>query len=178
MSRPKTNLSTFSNADNPYRVGAGRIKWVLWFVCNALFVRNPLNPSSGLKCRILAAFGARIGRGVVIKPGVNVKFPWKLSIGDHTWIGENVWIENHEHVTIGQSCCVSQGAMLLCGNHNYKKTTFDLMVAGITLEDGAWVGAMSVVCPGVTLRSHAILAVGFVAFPIWKPILFTKETRP
>jgi putative colanic acid biosynthesis acetyltransferase WcaF len=79
------------------------------------------------------------------------------------WIGENVWIDNLGKVTIGNNVCISQGALLLCGNHNYKKSTFDLIVGEIHLEEGVWVGAKSVVCPGVTLKSHAILTVGSVA---------------
>lgn len=53
--------------------------------------------------------------------------------------------------------------MLLCGNHNYKKAAFDLMLGEIVLEDGAWVGAQCTVCPGVTLHTHAMLSVGSVA---------------
>lgn len=124
---------------------------------------NPLNPISSVKVRLLRCFGAKIGKGVVIKPSVNIKYPWNLSIGDYTWIGENVWIDNLVQVTIGSNVCVSQGAMLLCGNHNYKKSTFDLMVGKIVLEDGCWVGAQSVVCPGITLHSHAVLGVASVA---------------
>lgn len=108
-------------------------------------------------------FGARIGKGCVVKPNVNIKYPWKLSIGDYTWIGENVWIDNLTSVSVGNNCCISQGAYLLTGNHDYRGPKFDLVVRPVTMEDGAWVGAKAVVCPGVTLRSHSILAVGSVA---------------
>ena len=104
-----------------------------------------------------------MGEGVVIKPSVNIKFPWKLSIGDHSWIGENVWIDNLAKVSIGNNVCISQGAYLLTGNHNYKKTTFDLITAEIILEDGVWIGAKAIVCPGVTCKTHAILTVASVA---------------
>lgn len=118
---------------------------------------------SWLKVWVLRLFGAKIGRGVVIKPGVNVKYPWLLVIGDNSWIGEDVWIDNLTHVTIGSDCCVSQGAMLLCGNHNYRLTTFDLIVKPVTIRDGAWIGAKSVVCPGVTVGRESVLTVGSVA---------------
>lgn len=73
-----------------------------------------------------------------------------------------MWIDNLSKVKIGNNVCILQGAMLLTGNHNYKKSTFNLMIGEITLEDGIWVGAKSVVCPVVTMRSHSILTVGSV----------------
>lgn len=155
------NLSCYDNSW--YNPGGSSLKRVLWYFANILFLMNPLNPISSIKVRLLRCFGAKIGKGVVIKPSVNIKYPWNLSIGDYTWIGENVWIDNLVQVTIGSNVCVSQGAMLLCGNHNYKKSTFDLMVGKIVLEDGCWVGAQSVVCPGITLHSHAVLGVASVA---------------
>lgn len=108
-------------------------------------------------------FGAKVGKGVVIKPSVNIKSPWRLVIGDHAWIGEFVWIDNLVNVQIGNNCCLSQGAFLLTGNHDYKKTSFDLITGSIVLENGVWIGAKAVVCPGVTCHSHAVLTVGSVA---------------
>lgn len=136
---------------------------LLWYYVNILFFRSYFLPINKFKKVILTSFGAKIGKGLVIKPGVNIKYPWLLEIGDYVWIGEGVWIDNLTNVKIGSNACISQGAMLLTGNHNYKKVTFDLIVGAITIEDGAWVGAKSVVCPKVTCRSHSILAVGSVA---------------
>lgn len=157
----KTDLSKYDNSW--YNTGGSTIKRLLWYFTNMLFFMNPLNPSSGLKVRLLRLFGAKIGKGVVIKPSVNIKYPWNLSVGDYTWIGENVWIDNLVQVTIGANACISQGAMLLCGNHNFKKPAFDLIVKPITLEDGVWVGAQCTVCPGVQAYSHSVLCVGSVA---------------
>jgi putative colanic acid biosynthesis acetyltransferase WcaF len=100
---------------------------------------------------------------VTIKPNVTIKYPWHLTIGNHVWIGEQVWIDNLSRVTIKNNCCVSQGAMLLCGNHDYSKTSFDLIVKDITLEEGVWIGAKSIVCPGVSIGSHSVLTVNSVA---------------
>lgn len=157
----QTNLSNYDNSW--YTPGGGPLRRVIWYFINILFFINPLNPFSGLKVRLLRLFGAKVGVGVNIKPCVNVKYPWLLEIGDYSWIGENVWIDNLALVKIGCNVCISQGAMLLCGNHNYKKPTFDLMIGEITLEDGSWIGAQSVVCPGVTARSHSMLGAGSVA---------------
>ena len=156
----KTDLSSFNN--QWYNPGSS-IKILLWFFCNALFLKNKYNPFSGVKVGILRLFGAKIGKGVVIKPSVSVKYPWKLSIGDYTWIGEEVWIDNLDQVTIGSHVCISQGALILCGNHNYKVPSFDLMVKPIIIEDGVWIGAKSTVTQGVTCHSHAVLSVQSLA---------------
>lgn len=156
----KVNNVAFQTSIN---INASRFKQAAWYFVNILFFKNPFNVSSGSKVILLRMFGATIGKGVVIKPAVNIKYPWKLGVGDHTWIGENVWIDNLAQVTIGANACVSQGALLLCGNHNYRKISFDLMLGEIILEDGVWIGAKSVVCPGVTCASHAVLAVSSTA---------------
>ena len=92
-----------------------------------------------------------------------IKYPWMLCIGNYSWIGEGVWIDNLANVDIGANCCISQGAMLLCGNHNFSVSSFDLIVEYITLEEGVWLGAKSIVTQGVTCYSHSVLSVGSVA---------------
>lgn len=158
--RGRTDLRRYNN--DWYQPGP-RWKIALWFVINALFLNSYLLIPNGIKIRLLSWFGAKIGSQVVIKPGVNIKYPWLLSIGSNVWIGERVWIDNLAAVVIGDNVCLSQGAMLLTGNHDYRQPTFDLIVKPITLEEGVWIGAKSVVCPGVQARSHAVLAVGSVA---------------
>ncbi|MDX1909090.1 MAG: WcaF family extracellular polysaccharide biosynthesis acetyltransferase [Bacteroidia bacterium] len=156
-----TDLSTFDN--RWYQPGRSLLVRTLWFLLNALLMQARWLPSSGVRVRLLRWFGATVGQGVVIKPSVNIKYPWRLRIGNHVWIGEYAWIDNLADVTLGDHVCISQGAMLLTGNHDYKSTAFDLKIGAITLENGVWIGAKSVVCPGVTCRSHAVLAVGSVA---------------
>jgi len=134
-----------------------------WFMVNAAIFNTSLLPFSKLKVVILRFYGAKIAEGVVIKPRVNIKYPWKLQIGRFTWIGEGVWIDNLDQVTIGANVCISQAALLLCGNHDYKSPLFDLSVLPITIEDGVWIGAKSIVCPGVVCRSHSVLSLGSVA---------------
>lgn len=158
------NSPSLDKYDNSwYKPGGPILSRLLWYFINLWFIKCHWMPISSVKCMFLRAFGAKIGKGVVIKPGVSVKYPWRLIIGDYSWVGEDVWIDNLDNVSIGSNCCISQGAMLLCGNHNYKKSTFDLITKPIIIEDGTWVGAKSVVCPGVTLQERAILSVGSVA---------------
>lgn len=162
MNPPGRYTTDLKRFDNSWYKPGSTAKRALWYVISALLFETAF-PVSGLKRALLRLFGARVGQGVVIKPHVRIKYPWKLAIGDHAWIGEDVWIDNLDAVDIGANSCISQGALLLCGNHNYTKSTFDLMTGPITLEEGAWVGAKCVVCPGVTLHSHAVLTVGSIA---------------
>ena len=161
--KPATDLSSYNNDWYKAEIGASRFKQAAWYLINVCFYINPLFPLSGFKITMLRWFGAKLGKGVVIKPAVNIKYPWKLTIGDHVWIGEKVWIDNLAPVSIGSHVCLSQGAMLLTGNHDYSKTTFDLSVSGITLEEGVWIGAQALVCPGVHAASHAVLSAMSVA---------------
>jgi putative colanic acid biosynthesis acetyltransferase WcaF len=145
-----------------YEPGMSLITRVLWYIVNRVFFISGF-PLSVVKILLLRVFGAKVGKGVILKPYINIKYPWKLCIGDYSWIGEGSWIDNLEEVVIGNNCCISQGALLLCGNHNYKKSSFDLITGKIVLEDGVWLCAKSIVCGGVTCRSHAVLTTGSVA---------------
>jgi putative colanic acid biosynthesis acetyltransferase WcaF len=156
----KVDLSKF---DNSWYNPGGKFKLVLWYLINSFFFDTYISIGSSLKSSILRLFGAKVGKGVVIKPKVKIKYPWNLEIGNHTWIGEHVWIDCLDEVKIGDNVCVSQGALLLSGNHDYKKSTFDLILKGIILEDGVWVGAKSVVTQGVICHSHSVLSVLSVA---------------
>ncbi|HMQ50295.1 MAG TPA: WcaF family extracellular polysaccharide biosynthesis acetyltransferase [Saprospiraceae bacterium] len=157
----KTDLSTFDNSW--YDPGAGIVKRALWYCINAIFFVPAWNPFSQLKCVLLRCFGAKVGQNVVIKPGVNIKYPWKLCIADDVWIGENAWLDNLDNIFIEKNVCISQGALLLCGNHDYTKPTFDLITGKIVLKEGVWIGAKAIVTGGVTCHSHAVLAVGSIA---------------
>ncbi|MFI3302526.1 MAG: WcaF family extracellular polysaccharide biosynthesis acetyltransferase [Rikenellaceae bacterium] len=157
----QTKLSLFRTEG--FDKGASGIKQIAWYFVNALIVNTSWMPITSVKVALIRAFGARIGRGIVLKNRVNIKFPWKLTVGDNVWLGERVWIDNLDFVAIGNDVCISQGAMLLTGNHDYTIPEFYYRNAPITLEDGVWIGAQAVVCPGVRAHSHSILAVGSVA---------------
>src|SRR6202012_3724279 len=128
-----------------------------------IFFKNPLNILSSLKVSLLKFFGEKLGKGVVVKPAVNIKYPWKLQVGDHSWIGEEVWIDNLSEVIIGANVTLSQGSLLLTGSHDHTRTSFDFISYPIQLEDGVWIGAKAVVFGGVTCGSHSILGINSVA---------------
>ena len=155
------DLSSFNNSW--FNKGASIFKIVLWYFTNILLLKSYFVPLSFVKVFTLRLFGAKIGKNVIIRPGVNIKYPWKLKIGNNCWLGENVWIDNLDYVTLADNVCISQGAFLFCGNHNYKSESFDLIIGQIVIESGAWVGAKSIICPGIKVGSHAVLSVGSLA---------------
>lgn len=93
-----------------------------------------------------------------MKPGVRVKFPWRLSVGDHAWIGEQVWIDNLAEVSVGAHACLSQGAYLCTGSHDWSSEAFDLITRPIVIEDHAWLGAGAALAPGAIMRKGAVLS--------------------
>lgn len=158
--RTGTDLSAFDRSG--YREGPAW-KQALWFLASHLFFHTACPWPSALKVWILRLFGGRVGTGVVIKHHVRIKNAWRLEIGDHSWLGEGTWIENLEDVVIGKNVCISQEAMILTGNHDYSRPDFRFRLGKIRLEDGTWIGARSVVCPGITCGSHSVLTVNSVA---------------
>lgn len=157
----KVDLNLFSSKS--FNKGKNNFIIILWYFVNALIVKASWNPFMGLKIILLKSFGAKVGNGLVIKNNVIIKYPWKLAIGENCWLGENCWIDNLDYVTIGNNVCISQGAMLLTGNHDYTQLSFDYRNASILIEDGVWIGAKAIVCPGVICKSHSILYAGSVA---------------
>lgn len=163
----RVDLSRFSTEG--FDRGASTLREVLWLVVSLAFFRLCPCPLSELKCWLLRLFGARIGRGVVIKPQVKITFPWKLHIGDHVWLGEECWLLNLAPISIESNVCISQRAFLCTGNHDYKSPSFDLISKPIEVKEGAWIGAGAFVGPGVCVGSHAVLSVCSVA---------TKDLQP
>jgi len=161
MSKIAKNIVDLSSYDpTQHKPGANVLKRVLWYWVNALIFDSWLCPLYGLKRQLLHVFGAEIGRGVVIKPRVNIKYPWKLSVGDYSWIGEGVWVDNIQSVEISDHCCVSQGVYLCTGNHNWSDPRFGLVARPITIGSQSWIGAFSIVCPGVSIAEGTVITAG------------------
>lgn len=152
-------LKSFDNSG--FDRGASRAKEVAWVIVSSLTVAGPL-PGSGWRATLLRAFGAEIGSGVVLKPGVRVKFPWRLMIGENSWIGEHAWIDNLAEVRIGRDTCISQSAYLGTGNHDWTSPAFDLVTVPIIVGDQCWVGARATLAPGTRMEDGAVLGMGAV----------------
>ena len=156
VDRSGVDLSSHRNDGfDPGRPFAVRAAWV---IVEALVLLNPVVTSYRLKRTVLRIFGARIGEGVVIKPNVHVKFPWRLRVGAHSWLGERSWIDNFVEVTIGTNACVSQGAYLCTGNHDWNDPTFRRIEQGIAIGDGAWIGAFARIAPGIAVDPDELVA--------------------
>lgn len=129
--------------------GASRLKEGLWMAVRMVFFQSAVPWPSGIRAATLRLFGAKVGVGVVIRSQVNVTFPWRLEVGDHVWIGEEVLILSLAAVRIGSNVCISQRAFLCTGSHDFNQPTFDLITRPIRIGDGCWVGAQAFVGPGV-----------------------------
>ena len=142
----------------------GRPYWIrsVWLIVEAILFTNPVIVSYGFKRWLLRRFGADVGARVVIKPGVHIKYPWRLAVGDSTWLGERCWIDNMEDVRIGANVVVSQSAYLCTGNHDWSDPGMPLTPQPIVIEDGAWIGACARVGPGLTVGHGAVVALGSV----------------
>ena len=135
----------------PRIAGNRSLAWrAAWYLVNATFFQSSV-PSlipHRTKAALLRLFGATVGCGLVLKPRVSIKYPWFLEIGDHVWIGEGVWIDNHTDVRIGSNVCISQGACLFTGNHDWNDPSFGFFCKPIVVGDGAWITAFQRLPPG------------------------------
>jgi putative colanic acid biosynthesis acetyltransferase WcaF len=129
----------------------------LWAVVERLFVTNAWQISSGLRINVLRLFGAKIGEGVIFRPRTRVSFPWKLEIGDRSWIGEGAWIHNQDHVRIGHDSIISQDAFLTTGSHAHRRD-MALITRPINIGDGAWITARCVVLGGAVVGDNALVS--------------------
>ena len=153
-------LETYDN--RWYQPGRSSVWQLTWFLIGLPILRCSMLPSSSFRSWLLKLFGAQIGSGVVIKPGVRVKYPWHLEIGNNCWIGEDCWIDNLTTVHLGNDVCLSQSVYICTGNHDWTDPSFGLLVKPIVLNDGAWAGARSILTPGAVLGHCAIAAAGSV----------------
>ncbi|MEM1308577.1 MAG: WcaF family extracellular polysaccharide biosynthesis acetyltransferase [Cyanobacteria bacterium P01_C01_bin.70] len=137
----------------------GRSKgWVLlWWLVQAVVFPLTLHAHHAPRRMLLRWFGAKVGRGVVIRPSARFHYPWKVEIGDYSWIGSGVEFYSLGHIRIGNHCVISQNTYLCTGSHNPSDRAFGLQVAPITIENGVWVAAGCFVGLGVTIGANSIV---------------------
>jgi putative colanic acid biosynthesis acetyltransferase WcaF len=157
----RSQLNLFNSRQGLNR-GRPRFVEAFWYLIKCILFLPPFPWPSFIKAHALRCFGAQIGQDVVIKPRVNVHYPWKLVVGDSVWIGEEVFILNFECVTILSHACISQRAFLCTGNHDYRDISFSYRNAPITIGSGAWIGACVFVCPGVDVGPESVATAGSV----------------
>jgi len=150
MPRPRViDLSAAPGSGERWDAPAWKV--YAWGAVELLLVANSWQISSRLRKAALTAFGATIGEGVILRPRLRVRFPWKLTIGDRSWIGEDVWLHNQDQLTIGSDVVVSQGTFLTTGSHDLTRdsavVTPGTVVSG-SVPDGTVFGQP----PGVVLR--------------------------
>lgn len=148
------NLRGFQGAG--YERGRSVLWQAAWLVVSSAVFSRWWCPAS-LRVTILRLFGARVGSRVLIRHRVTIHWPWKLTVGSDTWIGEGVWILNLEPVTIGANVCVSQAALLCTGSHDHRSPTFEFDNSPIVIEDGAWIATRATLLRGVTVGKGAIV---------------------
>ncbi|HEY1903082.1 MAG TPA: putative colanic acid biosynthesis acetyltransferase [Terracidiphilus sp.] len=137
----------------------GRPAWFVqlwWIVQGVLFHTSP-QALYGWRRFLLRAFGAKIGKGVLIRPSASVTYPWKLSIGDWSWVGDHATLYTLGEITIGDNAVVSQHSYLCAGSHDYKRATFDLYAEAIHIEPETWLATNVFVGPGVTIGRGAVI---------------------
>ena len=149
--------------DNSYfSRGASKIKEALWWVVRSVLFAPWFPIPSSIKVAALRLFGAKVGRGVVIRSQVNITFPWKVTLGDHVWIGDEVLILSLDQVTIASHVCISQRAFLCTGSHQFKSENFDLVTKPISIGEGCWIAANVFIGAGVTLGKGTLCSAGAI----------------
>jgi putative colanic acid biosynthesis acetyltransferase WcaF len=137
----------------------GRPGWyiLLWWLVQAVVF--PLTPHSAhaIRVRVLRLFGAKLGQGVSIRPTARFTYPWKVTIGDYSWIGDDVVLYSLDQITIGAHCVISQKTYLCTGSHDIHDPAFGLQTAPIAIGNGAWVATDCFVAPGVEIGANAVV---------------------
>jgi putative colanic acid biosynthesis acetyltransferase WcaF len=139
------------------KYSAGEIlRRVLWSFGRLAFRFSP-RPCFGWRRFVLRCFGAKIGRHVNTYPSAWVYFPWNLTVGDWSAMGEEAFIYNLGPVTIGERVTISHRAQLCAGTHDYAQPDLPLLKPPIVIQDQAWICANAFVGPSVTIGEGAIV---------------------
>jgi putative colanic acid biosynthesis acetyltransferase WcaF len=129
----------------------------LWWIVQALIVKPSPQIFYSLRRFMLRAFGAKIGAGVRIRPGVEVTYPWKVSIGDNSWLGDDVTLYSLGPISIGANSVVSQNVYICAADHDYSDAAFPIRARAVTIGDQVWIASDAWVGPGVTVGDGTVV---------------------
>lgn len=130
---------------------------LLWWLVQAIAFPLTLHNLNILRCGLLRLFGAKIGKGVVIRPTARFTYPWKVTIGDYSWVGDDVVFYSLDQIHIGEHCVVSQKSYLCTGSHDIQDPKFALKTASIIIGNGAWVATDCFIAPGVKIGANTVI---------------------
>lgn len=137
--------------------GKSKITVQFWWLTQALLFNTSPQLLYGWRRFLLRLFGANIGKDVILRPSVKVTYPWKLSIGDYSWIGDDVVLYTLGNIVIGENVVVSQKSYLCTGLHDYKNTAFPIYSKPITIEDECWLATDVYVAPGIHVGKGTVI---------------------
>lgn len=149
------DLSKFSLPPN-FR-GRNSIVVQLWWLTQALFYHTSPQFMYGWRRFLLKAFGAKLGKNVLLRPSSSITYPWKVKIGDNSWIGDDVVLYSLGDIEIGKNVVISQKSYICTGSHDYSKIDFAIYQKKITIEDEAWLATDVFVAPGVTIGRRTVV---------------------
>lgn len=150
------DLSSFA-LPKDFRGRSAAVVQLWWLVQATLFACSP-QFLYGWRRWLLRRFGARIGNKVLIRPSVRITYPWNLTVGDYSWVGDYAELYTLGEITIGRNAVVSQYCYLCTGSHDMSAPAFDIFAKPIVVEDEAWVAAGVFVHPGVTIGRGSVVA--------------------
>lgn len=149
----------------------GRPGWfiILWWLVQAIAFPLSPHPFNSFRCWVLRRFGARIGQGVIIRPTARFTYPWRVEIGDYSWIGDDVVFYSLETIRVGCHCVISQKSYLCTGSHDIQDPTFSLITAPITIDNGVWIATDCFIASGVEIGANSVIGARSSVFNLIPP---------
>ena len=157
---PQIRLDLFDNKG--FDRGRSRFVEALWILIKCAFFVTPLPWPNGLKRVLLRMFGAKVGRGVIIRPGVSIHFPWRLTVGDHCWIGDSTVLLNILPITFEDHVALAHEVYIAAGGHDIRSATMAPQHAPVLVKTGTWIASRAFIGPGVTVHERVVVGAGAV----------------
>lgn len=150
------NLKSYSQDD--YSRGRNSLIVLMWWFIQGTIFRFSLHNMYEFRAMLLRLFGAKIGEGTKIRSSAKFTYPWKVSIGDYSWIGDEVQFYSLDNILVGNNAVISQKSYLCTGSHDINNSKFSLMTNPIVIEDGSWIAADCFIHPGVVIAKGSVIA--------------------